>query len=399
MSASSTCDALQAFATATEDLDQAIIRIPSLADVFTGGIPKGTFDRNKGVTKTLFTMQHSEPPTDQPVFNDITLDDNGQPTPQCTDTFTDVALSYYTRTYGPKQSKLRGPEICREQLEFQHNIGEFLAGYVNELGRYSKRYFEFALREDYMNFSTLVVDPASGGPGFYPGPNAFATIPIPESDLTQDTLDLCADYLIDVGATEPDSNGYIMNGGEGPLFTLLVNRIRSSNIVVNNSERRQDARFAMPNELWKRINATRVIANYRHVPCGNLPRANVVNGVLTRVNTYQALTPETGLQFTSAYLTAQYEAAIILLPSVMQADIVTPYDWEWPDTQNYMGEWKFIVGGWRIDDNGGLCQDPLGNRGRHYAQYKYAPKPILPYTGLTIWYKRCSNITQYAYCS
>ena len=42
------CDVLQAFATATENLDQDIIRIPSHADVFTGAIPKGSFDKNKG---------------------------------------------------------------------------------------------------------------------------------------------------------------------------------------------------------------------------------------------------------------------------------------------------------------------------------------------------------------
>jgi len=393
------CDVLQAFATATENLDQDIIRIPSHADVFTGAIPKGSFDKNRGVNKTLFTMQHSEPPTDQPAYSNITLDGNGQPTPQCTDAFTDVALSYYTRNYGPKQSKLRGPEICREQLEFQHNIGEFLGGYVNELGRYSKRFFEFLLREDYLSFATAAVDPAAGGPGFYPGPNAFSTMPTPQSDLTQDTLDLVADYLIDVGATEPDSNGYIMNGGEGPLFTLLVNRIRSSNIVVNNSDRRQDARYAMPNELWKRVNATRVIGNFRHVPIGNAPRANLVGGTMTRVNTYNAVTSITGQQLTTAYLTAQYEGAIVLLPTVFQADIVTPFNWNFDNTLNYLGDWSFIQGGWRVDSNGATCADPLGNRGRHFAEFKYAPKPILPYTGVVIWYKRCANTTHYAYCS
>lgn len=390
------CDVLQAFATATENLDQDIIRIPSHADVFTGAIPKGSFDKNRGVNKTLFTMQHSEPPTDQPAFDNITLDGNGQPTPACTDSFTDVALSYYTRNYGPKQSKLRGPEICREQLEFQHNIGEFLGGYVNELGRYSKRFYEFLLREDYLSFATAAVDPAAGGPGFHPGPNAFDTMPTPQSDLTQDTLDLVADYLIDVGATEPDSNGYIMNGGEGPLFTLLVNRVRSSNIVVNNADRRQDARYAIPNELWKRVNATRILGNFRHVPIGNAPRANLVEGNMTRVNTYRAVTAITGQQLTNDYLSAQYEAAIVLLPTVFQADIVAPFNWQFNDTLNYMGDWSFVQGGWRID---AACADPLGNRGRHYAEFKYAAKPILPYTGVVIWYKRCANTTSYAYCS
>ena len=393
------CDVLQAFATATENLDQDIIRIPSHADVFTGAIVKGTFDKNKGVTKTKFTMQHSEPPSDQPSATDITLDGNGQPTPNCTNSFTDVTVGYYTRNYGPKRSKLRGPEICRENLTVMHNIGEFLNGYVNELGRYAKRHFEFLLREDYMKFATHVVDPSSNGPGFYDGPSAFATMAVPQSDLTQDTLDLVADHLIDVGATEPDSNGYIMNGGEGPMFTLLVNRLRSSSIVTNNNDRRQDARYAMPNELWKRVNASKVIGNYRHVPMGNMPRANLVNGVMTRVNTYNALTSATGQQITTAYKTATYEAAIVLLPSVFEAEILTPFNWQFPDASNYMGDWEFITGGERINADGTLCPDPRHDRGRHYAEFVYAPAPRIPYHGQVIWYKRCPNITTYAYCS
>jgi hypothetical protein len=419
------CDTLQAFAVATENLGMDMIRVPADPDIFNGAIPKGTYDRNKGVVKTTYTMQHSEPNADSQPFTVLGLDQNGQVTPICNPTFVEADVDFIARTYSPKILYIKGPEICRESLDFDHNVGEFLAGYVSELGRWSKRVLEFAQREDYIGFATVVVDPAEGGPGFYPGPNAWglsptqspfspppsgfttqgAAFPVPQSDLTQDTLDLVADYLLNVGATDPDSSGYVTWGGEGPVFPLLINRIRSSNILKNNSERRQDARAASMGleaisdlSLFKRLSAGRVIANFRHMPVGNAPRAIVVGGKLVRVNTYNDVTVvgPTGQQYTNQYLAAGWEAAIVLMPQAMTSEFVLPYTWEFPDAKNYMGEWDFIVGGERIDPS---CYDPLHDRGRHFGQIKYAPKPVIPYHAVIIWYQRCSNITTYAYCN
>lgn len=411
------CDALTAFAVATENLGMELIRVPADPDIFNGAIPKGTFARNKGVVETVFTLQHSEPSFDSPSFTAITLDGSGQPTPACNPSFTTADVAFISRTYGPKEFDMKGPEICRTQLDFIHNPGAFLSGYVNEIARWSKRVMEFAIREDYINFADVFVDPAYGGPGKYPGPNAWgltagqspfttgAAFPVPLSDLTQDSLDLIADDLLNVGATEPDSSGYVTWGGEGPVFTLLVNRIRSSNILKNNSERRQDARYASEGleqvsdlSLWKRLSAGRIIGNFRHMPIGNAPRANVVGGKLVRVNTYNDVTAigTDGQQYTNAYLTAGYEAAIVLLPSAMTAEFVLPYTWEFTDAKNYMGDWEFLVGGERIDPS---CYDPFHDRGRHFGKIVYAPKPMIPYHAKLIWYKRCTNITTYAYCS
>lgn len=411
------CDVLQAFAVATENLGSEMIRVPADPDVFNGAIPKGTFDRNKGVVKTTYTMQHSEPSVDLQPFTQLGLDDNGQVTPICNPTFVEADVDFISRTYGPKVLYIKGPEICRESLDFDHNVGEFLAGYISELSRWSKRVLEFAQREDYINFATHVVDPAQGGPGFYDGPNAWgvtgsetpfttgAAFPLPQSDLTQDTLDLVADELLNRGATDPDSSGYVTWGGEGPVFPLLINRIRSSNILKNNSERRQDARAASMGleaisdlSLFKRLSAGRVIANFRHMPVGNAPRAVAVSGKLVRVNTYNDVTAvgPNGQQYTNQYLAATYEGAIVLMPQVMTSEFVLPYNWQFPDAKNYMGQWDFIVGGERIDPS---CYDPLHDRGRHFGQIKYAPKPVIPYHAMIIWYARCSNVTTYAYCN
>lgn len=426
------CDSLQAFAIATENLGMELIRVPADADIYTGAIPKGSFDKNKGVLKTKYTLRHTEPSftvngqlTDIPAFTPITLSGSSPATtddlsPQCDNSFSDIPVGFYTRQYGPKELLLRGPEICRRELDFIHNPEQFLNGYVDELGRCSKRIYEFSLREDYMNFGDIFVDPAFGGPGKYLGPNAWgltgsqtpfdttSVFPAPISDLTQDTLDLVADDLIAVGATEPDSNGYVGYGGDGVVFTLCVNRIRSGNIIKNNANRRVDAQFASMGmedraslSLYKRLNSSRTIGNFRHVVVGNAPRANKISAGIQRVSTYVDISSQgtNGVQYTNAYLAGGYEAAVVLVPSAMTAEIVLPYDWQFPNSSNYMGEWQFKVGANLIETPANNCYDPLQERGRHFGQFRYAAAPEVPYHAKTIWYKLCNtSLITYATC-
>lgn len=393
------CDALTAFATATQSLGMRILRYPNMGRAFfwKNIIPTGTFLKNTGVQQTTFTMKPSYPPNNPDSWEEITLDGTtGQPTPACDTNYNDVNLDYYDRLYNPKKVKLRGPVLCRENFTFQHNIGNFLNGYVRELTRYSAYMWEFTLQDDYMAFANWWSYNA-GALRKYSGPNAQATVPLPTSDITQDQLDIIASDLINLGVGT-DENGWTVEGNDGPIFPLYIDLMDSAKILKNNEARREDARFASMGKgtdsdlsLWKPMGATRVIGNFRHVTTNIAPRFNNVGGVLTIVSPFKDVTAvtENGDVLTAAYQAARYRTAIVVVATAMTAEIVLPYDWQFPDAQNYRGDWQFITGGERI------CTppeyDPQHNKGRHFGEFVYAPRPDFPFHAAVLVYKHCPD--------
>lgn len=399
------CAELEEFATATEDLEQRILRSPRLdrAKFWWNAVPHGTFVKNKGVTSTTFSMKPSEPTDNPDAWTTITLDDvSGQPTPSCSADFEDIDVGFYRRTYSPKRRDFRGPVLCKRDFTFQHDIDAFLDGYVDEIGKYLTRIWEFALRSDYMSFGDIFVDYTK-----YAGPHPDLTgIPVPTSDLTQDMLDDVASDLMDVGAGLPDGMGYTMESDTGPIWALYIDKRESAKILKNNSDLREDARFASMGSgaegdlaLIKAIGSTRVIGNFRHRLTDIAPRANNVNGVLVPVTPFKAVGAigSDGETLTAAYKAARYEAAVVVLTGVMQADIVTPSNWRFPNTANYMGDLQFIIGGNTICDP--PVYDPQGERGRHFANIEYAPKPARPYFAKTIWFKKCPTNVARSTCA
>ena len=90
-------------------------------------------------------------------------------------------------------------------------------------------------------------------------------------DINQYVLDNIALELMYNGATNPDSNGFISLGNDGPIFSLYISPDASSRIIQEdtNTGLRTDLRYNDrndPSDLLKRIGANRVIKNWRHVP-------------------------------------------------------------------------------------------------------------------------------------
>lgn len=396
------CIELQAFRTAVESLDQRIARYPNMdrAMFWNNLIPKGNFVKNQGVSRSTFTMKPSEPTDDPASWTDITLDGTtDQPTPACDTAYEDVGVGFYERIYHPKKVRLRGPVICKENLTFQHSIAAFLDGYVREMGRYSARKMEFSLRSDYMYFADWFSDYIK-----YNGPNARPTVTVPTTDITQAQLDAVAVDLYNTGVGT-DERGYVMEGDEGKIFPLYIDMEDSGKILVNNEARKQSAEYASMGKgadsdlsLWKAIGANRVIGNFRHITTNITPRFNDVGGVLTPVSPFRNVNDVTsnGEVLTGAYKAARYRAAIVVVPTAMTAEIVTPYDWKFPDTSNYMGVWDFITGGERICDP--AVYDPEHEKGRHFAKFEYAPRPDMPFHAKVLVYKHCPSTEDRSTC-
>lgn len=395
-----------AFAIATENLADEVYRNASYRSVWLNAIPRGTFETGAGTVKTTFTIENTEPTSDQETWTAITNSDviggaSGGAGGSCASSFNDVEVGYTSRTYNPEEFALQGPIICKDDLIYDHNVDVFLRAYIEEMTKRAQRSWEKRYETLYTKFASKVaVGNTNSIVDTESDITALTTLGDSTSTLTQQYLDQIAVELIDRGATNPDSNGFITFGEDGPVFPLLVGLEASQQIALNNSELRNDFRNAESGagaaaELMSRIGATRSIKNFRHVPNLRPPRFTYDSGTgaYTRVNTYVMNSATKGKKavINPAYVTAPYEAAIVLNPNVFTSEIVPPVNAaggvSWSPT-TYMGEWQWVTGGNKIQASGADCLDPLDKLGRHFAEFKHAARPEFPTYGMTLIFKR-----------
>lgn len=387
---------------ATENLPNDIYTKASWGSIWFNYIKRSVFPRNTGVNQTVFVIGNSEPTSNTETWNDLTLSSNVI-NGVCANTYTDVDVGYNEVNYVPRQFGLRGPVICHDTLTYAHNPAQFIAQYIREMTKRARRSWEFQFRNMYMQLaSKLIARPGSDITA------AGASFPLitPTSQLTWGILDTCAQSLMQIGASDADQE-WIELGPDGPVFPLVIGATMKQRLFTNVQSIRDDVRYAQmgmgdKNLLFRRIGATDVHKNFRLVPDLLPPRFSFTPGVgYSQVATYEMVAASEGTvaHITSAYKNALYEGAIILHPMVMEAAMVQPFgaglDW---DPINYMGEWI-----WKTTADGPIsdtyCYDPLGKRGRHFAEFTYAPKPIFPEYGITIIYRCCPNDSDFAACS
>jgi hypothetical protein len=222
--------------------------------------------------------------------------------------------------------------------------------------------------------------------------------------IDQEMLDHLAATLNEEGANEPDTNGWITLGEDGPIYPLYIGQEASAQILLQNAELRQDRRFADMGEgdaamLFKRIGATKVIKNFRHVINLFPPRYSYANGAYVRTPTWtmpngtkgQVATVNPNWRSTTA---SPYEGAWVLSPWVFTSEILQSIasaaglNWS---PKNHVGELQFIVGGKEISTTD--CYDPLKKLGAHFGEYWQAPKPIYPVYGAFVIFSRCPGST------
>ena len=415
-----------AFAIATENLSDEVYRNASYRSVWLNAIPRGTFETGVGTVKTTFAIENSEPTSDAETWTQITNTEiaggsDGGAGGSCASTFNDVEVGYTSRTYNPEEFALQGPILCKDDLIYDHNVDTFLRAYIEEMTKRAQRSWEKRYEELYMKFASKLSE--GNGATVVDTENTITSIDfgsdggVSTSTLTQQLLDQIAVELIDRGATNPDSNGWISYGEDGPVFPLLIGLEASQQIALNNADLRNDFRHAesgsgAASELTSRMGATRSIKNFRHVPNLRPPRFTwtEAGNKYTRVPTYlmSSATKSKKAVLNPAYVTAPYEAAIVMNPNVFTSEIVQPVNAaggvSWTPT-SYMGERKWVTGGNKIQASGADCLDPLDKLGRHFAEFKHAPRPEFPNYGMTLIFKRACgtsgsvSITDVTACS
>ena len=393
-------NSFDAMKVATESLSSQVHRQATAQSLWLSAVPRGSYNKNTGLTQTTFTVENSQPVSDTESWSAIALSTGSSDNfGACANSYTDVEVGFTETTYSPQQFQLRGPVVCSTDLMFDHNPQVFLSAYVQEMVKRSKKSWENKLIQEYMKQAEKVTVGASGAITVDSTRADLATVSTLSNSTTaldQDHLDALAVRLIENGATEGDSNGFINLEDNGPVFPLIIGMEASQKLAKDNSSLRADLRYGEPHQLLKAMGASRVLNNFRHVPTVNPLRfnydasANSGSGGFVQVNQYTEGSATKGKKYTinSAWRTATHEAAIVLNPNVLTTEIVTPASYGLDfDPENYGGEWSWITGGDRIGATT-VGSDPQETLGRHFAKYMAAFRPVRPQDGAVILFDR-----------
>jgi hypothetical protein len=394
---------------ATEFLGPDLYRRASYNGIWINLIPREEYKRGSGINLSTFTIERSEPTSDEETWPKVSFS-NGD-AGSCVTTYNSVEYGHTERTYAPEQFGLQGPPVCVDDLIFNWNTDNFLDAYMMQLAKRSRRSLENRLMAIYSylvdkNVTNSSFEKYNGGTGTLPtGGPSLTGMAEPTCEMSQEMLETVAAELNEEGATDPNSDGWITLGEDGPVYPLYIGQELSQRILRSNPELRQDYRDGESGEgenvarLLRRVGATKVIGNFRHVINLFPPRFNWTptgggNGTFTRIPTWvmPSKTKGTGAEINPAWRDAPYEGCYVLHPWVYSTEIVRPIsasgDLNWKP-RNYMGEWMWVTGGHKITPAGADCYDPLGKVGKHFAEYKHAPKPVFPKYGRMMFARRC----------
>jgi hypothetical protein len=401
-------DVFNGFRAMTEHLSDELYRRASVSNPWITAIPRGTFPLNAGLVQESVTINNSEPDDDTPAWQSeagYNADTNQEA--HCALTRAEVEWGANVRNYSPEKYGWKGPLLCRDSLTFDHNVDAMLAAYIEEIKKNVDRGWTNRLREHYISYSTKAIAtsafPTTVGTSLA-ATAGEATLPTTEatSELTRDMLDAVAMQLIYLGAGTPDSNGYIVLGPDGPTFTVLIHPEMIQKLLLSDPEIRADYRWADAKELLKGYGVSRRFHNFQLLPDLLPPRYNYTDGAYVRVNTFtKSAGTLRGSQsvVSTDYKTAEFEAAIVLHPKAIEIEFVKPKNSAASarfNPANYMADWTWVTGAWRLGID---CEDPTEKYGRHYAELRWAIKPVFPEYGYTIIYKRCQNEVSTVDCS
>lgn len=389
-------DVFDAFRVATEDIDQRVYRTASYRSIWLNLIQREAYQLGMGTTHSVFGIGNVEP-TALDTWQAITLA-TGTGQAACANNWNDVEWGFDEDTYSPEMFQLRGPVICRKDLLFSHDVDTFLRAYIEEISKRAKRTWEQRYEAIHVQLSRKAV----ADPDFtntFKDQAALTGLAESSCELTQEMLETVAIYLMEDGATTPDSNGFISWSDAGPIFSLHIGMEQSARLLRQNAELRQDYRYADPDTLIARIGANRVIGNFRHIINQRPRRYTFAGGTYTYVPPYKTAigaadaTKGTKQIINDAWRSAPYEGTDVLSPRLFTSQVPPQLNSVGGVTfppASYMGEWKFVDG---PDAHGAnTCDDPLHHTGRHFAEFIHAPKFDITARykhGYHIIWKRC----------
>jgi hypothetical protein len=402
-----------------EDLSETLYLRASWKDPVLSMIPRGTWAKGAGYARTTFTIGRSMPTSDEETWAALGDIDTAPTTGACNTTYNEAEVGFKEASYAPEGFGLHGPLICQDDLIMHWQSEAFWAKYYAALEKRNAKSITNRLLNVYRQYVPKA--PANSSFTFYDGDTTTQPAPaavdltdidgdLPTSEITQEMLDDTARILIEEGAGEPNSDGWITFGDNGPEFPLYIGMWASKRLKLNNPELRSDINQSFQgrgdvNPVLQRLGSSYVLGNFRHVINLFPARWKLLNGALVRVPTWvMSSAAGNATKGKVAVINpdwrnpavAAYESAEVLNPWVMTEEVLMPQN-SLPGAklkpQNYYGEWTYVTGNDALigfADCAGKT-DPTHKYGRHFAEYKHALKAMFPMYGRMIIFKRCAD--------
>lgn len=201
---------------------------------------------------------------------------------------------------------------------------------------------------------------------------------IPTANISNKILDRVGTRL---RITSPQSDAYGTVDG-APVFALMTSAEASYQLVTESGYRDDLRESSKVDDLIKPLGVSRSFRGFYHIIDDTMPRFNITSNVLTRVEPLDAAG-----NYNSAYDSADYEAAYVLVKSVMEVQIPPPnvsaagFSF---DPVNHTGEFNWL----NIKDE---IKNPLGTIGFYMGTLASASLPKNIERGYVILFKRTST--------
>ena len=357
----------------------------------------GKFPMGMGTSLSEITVERVLSGSFETDWTDVSTS-NGTSSNGCVPSTTDLKFGQTSISWNLQTKAYQTPCICLDDLKTSFQIESQIAKTVEQLTQLTKTVLDNRRRFEYLR---LVSKVGAGSNNEYTN---IADVPPPTVKLAQDQLDVLRVRLIRDGA------GHNALGKENgvPVLGLITSPETSRALLRDNTELRNDIRYATPSELIAPLGVERSFGGFYHMIDLEVPRFNytVGNNNATFGNwipvyPFQQTLTNSGntsvWTINPAYNTATYEAAYIFHPDVYEEAVqqVGPnipgasFD-DYP--YYYSGQFFWL----NIRD---AVVNPLGKIGRWLGIFQSGSRPIAPYLGRVIIHKRCVNDTTYVTCT
>jgi hypothetical protein len=384
-----TCDSVtDAFYRLTGQFSPVIRAKLAPSNPWVAGTPRATWEDGMGTILNNQLFERAVVSANGDEWADLANSD-GNAVDACTTTPEIIRFGQTNRSWRMQRRNIQTDEFCVWDIRSSFQYEQIVKNVYNALQWNAKWVWGNRNQDEYIRLSDHKI--VENGSFDINASATYSASTIPTSRLTNGTLELIYQYLIDNGAGEDGSIG--SNDVGNQVLTLYTDANTSRDLVRQDPELLENFRYAFmgmteKSPLIQAYGMPRAYDGYKHVINWIQPRYSVIGGVLTRIPKY--LTPAAATkgykqEVNVAYTYAQYAISIVHIPTVFTQRVPRPIGAIGAmkfDPVSYMGDFQFL----NIKDK--KC-NPRGEKGFFDAVFASASEPGATYHGFVILHQNC----------